>query len=57
MKWTTADTFAVVGTLVVCGGTAWIYPPAGLILLGIVLAGSAVVMEIAKRRNDKGGRE
>ncbi|KKK63905.1 hypothetical protein LCGC14_2989590 [marine sediment metagenome] len=57
MKWTTADTLAVVGVLTVCGGTAWIYPPAGLILLGILVAGSAVVLDIAKRRNDKGDPE
>lgn len=57
MKWTTSDALTIGGMLSIAGGAALIYPPAGVIVVGVLLGVFGVVLDIAKRRNNKGRRE
>ena len=41
-----ADALEVLGVLTVAGGVAWIYLPAGVIVLGLAVAAAGVLMNI-----------
>jgi hypothetical protein len=57
MNWTTADILTTLGALTIAGGAALIYPPAGLITLGVILGAYGVILDIAKRRSNRGRKE
>ncbi len=57
MQWTTADSLTILGVCAIAIGATLIYPPAGLIALGIIMGTYGVILDIAKRRNNRGRRE
>ena len=45
-----AVVLAVAGVLTVAGGVAWIYPPAGLVVAGVLLLAAAYVVGYLEAR-------
>jgi len=57
MNWTFADVLTTGGILAIAGGAAWVYPPAGLIVLGVLAAGIGIAVDIAASRGEKKNRD
>lgn len=53
--WTKSDTVAVAGLLILAAGSWWIYPPAGLLVLGLGVLLLGIITD-RHRRNDGRGR-
>ncbi len=49
-RWTWLDLVTIAGVLLISGGAAWIYPAAGVIVLGIQVAVIGIVLDIANKR-------
>ena len=52
-RWTTADILTGAGILAVSGGVACVYPPAGLITLGVLAAVVGIALDIEQARKRK----
>ena len=55
-KWHIYDGLVVLGGLGVVGGVGWIYPPAGVILAGVLLMGLGILLDMANSRPGKAGK-
>ncbi len=49
------DILTVSGVLAIAGGAAWIYPAAGVIVLGIQAAAIGLALDIKKQRDKRKG--
>ncbi len=54
-RWPWLDLLTIAGVLLISGGAAWIYPAAGLIVLGIQVVAIGIALDIAKQRNKRRG--
>ncbi len=52
-KPTIADALEILGVLTIAGGVAWIYPPAGVIVLGLAAVAVGVLKDITDGTNER----